>query len=188
MKAILYILLALLLSSCGLFRKIHKEKTLNKSEFAINTKSDSTGITIDKSVITTKEKVDTVITLPGKSIKQDVYLNMDSLINGMTAVKNDLLDVRLVLNPLTNTLSVVANLKPRKVPVVLDKQITTHNDITQSGAKSELRNEKSKESQETGVLDKQPKNTSWYAIIILGSCNYCVCGLSVFQEIIGHNS
>lgn len=167
MKSILYIILVFSLSSCGLFRKISKEKTLNKSESSIITKSDSTGITIDKSVIITKEKLDTVITLAGTTVKQDVYLNMDSLINGMTAVKNDLLDVRLVLNPVTNILSVQANLKPRKVPVVWDKQTTKHNDITQSGAKSGLKNEKLKESQSTGIVDKQPKNTSWYTIIIV---------------------
>lgn len=168
MKSILYILLVLSLSSCGLFRKIHKEKTLNNSESSIITKSDSTGITVDKSVITTKEKLDTVITLAGKTVKQDVYLNMDSLINGMTAVKNDLLDVRLVLNPVTNILSVQANLKPRRVPVVWDKQTTKHNDITQSGSKSRQSDQKLEETHEANTVDKQPKNSIWFTVLIWG--------------------
>ncbi|WP_316743829.1 hypothetical protein [Pedobacter antarcticus] len=168
MKVILYILLVLCLSSCGLFRKIHKEKTLNKSESSVITKSDSSGVTIDKSVITTKDKLDTIITLPGKTVKQDVYLNMDSLINGMTAVKNDLLDVRLVLNPVTHVLSVEASLKPRDVPVKFDRETNRQNDIVQSGSKFGSKDEKLKESQETVIVDKQPKNTLWYAVIMLG--------------------
>ncbi len=168
MKVILYILLALSLSSCGLFRKIHKEKTLNKSESSIITKSDSSGVTIDKSVIITKEKLDTVITLPGKTVKQDVYLNMDSLINGMTAVKNDLLDVRLVLNPVTNILSVESNLKPRDVPVKFDRETNRQNDITQSGFKSEQKDLKLKEFHETNTVDKQPKNSIWFTVLIWG--------------------
>ncbi len=100
MRKLILFLLVCSLASCGVFRKVHKEKTLDNLETSSVTKSDSSGITIDKSVSTIKEKADITLTVPGKTITRDMYLNMDSLVNGITAVQNDLLNVKLILNPI----------------------------------------------------------------------------------------
>lgn len=165
MKKIILIFLVCSLASCGLFRKVHKSKTLDKIETSSVTKSDSTGLTIDKSVTTIREQADTSITIPGKVVKQDTFLNMDSLVNGITAVKNDLLDVMLILNPATGILSVQANVKPRLVPVQFNRITTRQNDITHSGSKSGSVSSESSELHKEGIIDKAPKN---YFYLILG--------------------
>lgn len=161
MKKIILLLLLCSLASCGLFKKIHKEKTFDKIETSSIIKSDSAGTTIDKSVTTITEKADTTVIIPGQVVNQDTYLNMDSLVNGMTAVKNDLLDVKLILNPVTGILSVQANIKPRKVPIHFDKTTTKANDIVQSGTKSGSVKASSNELHKTEIVDKEPKNSFW---------------------------
>lgn len=169
MKYILYIVLLCSLASCGIFLKVHKESALNKLETSSVVKSDSTGVTIDKSVITVKEKADTSVTIPAKVISQEVTFNMDSLVNGMTAVKNDLIDIRFMLNPLTNKLTTTATIKPQVVPFQIDRETTRQNDITQTGTLSKSTESKSKEEHKTSVVDKQPKNSLWFIVMILGS-------------------
>lgn len=168
MRSILYILILGSLFSCGIFKKVRKEKSLSKMETSISTRSDSTGLIIDKSVIIVKEKMDTVIKVPGKTFQQDTYLNMDSLINGMTAVKNDLIDIRLHLNPITNILSTTATLKPSSLPVAFDRETIRQNDIVNSGSKTHESNQESKQLQENNVIDKEPKNNSWFTLMIWG--------------------
>ena len=56
-KLILFAGLITCLSSCGLFQKVHKEKAIVKVETKQEAKKDSTGITVDKTITTTIEKV-----------------------------------------------------------------------------------------------------------------------------------
>lgn len=164
------ITVTLLFSGCGMFRKVFKYKEYSKLETKSEIRKDSTGLIIDKSVTTIKEKLDTVITVPGQTIRQDTYLNMDSLVNGMTAVKNDLLDVRLVLNPITGILSTVAFIKPQNVPVKIDKETIIQNDITQQSYQSNLWKDSYYQASGSSNVEKEPVSWWWYAagIGILG--------------------
>lgn len=128
-------------------------------------KSDSTGLTVDRSITTIKEKADTTVSTPAAVVKQDVYLNMDSLVNGMTAVKNDLLDVKLVLNPVTGILSVTANVKPQSVKLQLDRTTTRANDITSSTNVSKESEQKHEEEHRDKVVEKEPKNSIWFIVM-----------------------
>lgn len=159
----------ILLSGCGMFRKVFKSKEYSKLETKSEIQKDSIGLIIDRSTTTTREKVDTVITVPGQIIRQDTYLSMDSLVNGMTAVKNDLLDVRLILNPVTGILSTVAFIKPQKVPVKIDKETVMQNDITKQSYQSELWKNSLKQSSGSSLTEKEPVSLWWYAagLIIL---------------------
>lgn len=168
MRCVLYLIMIICFSGCGVFKKVHKEKTVDKIRSTISTKSDSIGITIDRSLIKIKEKLDTLVKIPGKTIHQNTQFNMDSLINGMTAVKNDLIDIRLHLNPITNTLSTTATLKPTQVPVFFDRETTKENDITQSGSKSGQSDEKLEEEHLNSSVDKQPKNSIWFTVLVWG--------------------
>jgi hypothetical protein len=161
--------LILSLNSCGIFKKIHKEKSLVKVETKQEVKKDSTGLIIDKSVTVIKEKIDSTFTIPAKTVSQDSELNMDSLVAGMTAIKNDLVDVTLLLNPVTGVLTVAAQLKEQKIPVKIEREITKHNDITQSTHKTEAVLNTSKSIDKRSTVDKEPKNTVWYVVLILSA-------------------
>lgn len=180
MKKITAVLLIFSLASCGIFKSVHKEKTLDKIETSTVSKSDSSGLTVDKSTTVIKERADTVITVPGRTVKQDTYLNMDSLVNGMTAVKNDLLDVKLVLNPVTGILSVIADLHPQSIPVKIDKTTTKNNDITQSGSKSTENKSQTNEKHKSNNVEKTPKNSVWFVIMVIAVAAVCIWGFKKF--------
>jgi len=168
-RLILMLAMIVCFSGCGIFRKVHKENTLVKVEAKHEINTDSVGLIIDKSVITIKETIDTSVIIPSKKIVQDTELNMDSLVNGMTAIKNDLVDVTLLLNPVTGILSVAAVIKEQIIPVKMQRQITNHKDITQSTRKTEAVLNTNKSSDEKSVVYKEPKNAMWYVVIILGA-------------------
>lgn len=163
---ILPLLLAILLiSSCGMFRKVFKSKEYSKIETTSKITKDSAGIRSDKSVTTTTEIIDTTVATPEKIVKQDVYLNMDSLINGLTAVKNDLLDVKLVFNPVTGLLTTTATIKPQKVPVLLNRQTVKQNDITEQSQTKNSREDKSKSIVDNSKIEKTPDLTWGYVVL-----------------------
>ncbi|SMC53474.1 DUF4381 domain-containing protein [Pedobacter nyackensis] len=163
-RLICILVIAVLCSGCGVFRKVFKAKHSQSTELSSKSKKDSTGLIIDKSTTTIKEKIDTVITIPGQVVQQDTYLNMDSLVNGMTAIKNDLIEVRLHLNPITGILSVVANLKAQKVPVKLDRETTKQNDIVQQTSTKVENEDKSKQSSSASAIQKEPIEISGWLI------------------------
>ena len=157
---IVMIITIVLMSGCGLFRKVSKSKEYNKIEIKSTVKKDSVVKIIDKSTITVKEKIDTLITVPESRVSQDTYIVMDSLVNGMTAIKNDLVDVRLSLNPVTGILSAQATLKPRKIPAILDRTITKQNDIASSTNVSTEEEHKAKTASGSSHIEKQPVSTT----------------------------
>lgn len=157
-----------MLGSCGVFRKVHKESTLDKISTTKILKSDSSSFKIDKTVTTIKEKVDTDFIIPGKIVSQQTYFNMDSLVKGMTAVKNDLIDVRFKLNPTTHALTTTATLKPRPVPVQIDKETTIRNDVASGINHMNEVNQESAEEHRTNLVDKEPKHTIWLTLGFLG--------------------
>lgn len=175
----LLIIMIVLLSGCG-FRKVLKSSEYAKSSVISEIKKDSTGTIIDKSVITIKEKVDTSVQVPGKTISQDIHFNMDSLVNGLTAVKNDLIDVRLHLNPITGILSTVAEIKPFKLPVVIDKETIRHNDITQHSFQNEVKKDQVKQSSGSSIVQKDPVNFWYY---IGGLMFFIIVSFSIFYWI-----
>lgn len=156
------------LSSCGTFKKVFKLKESSKVEVIQSKRTDSTGLKVDKSITVITERIDTTVTVPGKTVKQDTYLNMDSLVNGMTAVKNDLIDVRLHLNPITGILSTVATIKPRPVVVGMDRQTTKQNDITEQSRKQEAALNKTKtENKRTEVVREPIKFPNWLIVVVI---------------------
>jgi hypothetical protein len=158
-----------MLSGCGIFRQVHKEKEILETKASQELRKDSSGVTVNRSVITVKEKIDTVLIVPEKTVRQETMLNMDSLINGVTAVKNDLVDVNLVLNPVTHILSAVATLKTRMIPLKIDKQTTTQNNIVQAGNQSVDFKTKDQSAVTHSIVDKKPVNVGiWLIIVCIG--------------------
>lgn len=156
------IIMMVLLSGCGMFRKVFKSKDYSSLETKSEIKKDSIGLIIDKSVTTIKERIDTVITTPEKVVKQGTYFNMDSLVNGITAIKNEVMDLRLVLNPATGILSAEATIKAFKIPVHLDKETIKQNDVTQRSRVNENKRESLEHRSGSTIIEKQPISIKYY--------------------------
>ncbi len=163
----LLLILPVLLSSCGAFREVFKLKESHKVEITQDRRTDSVGVTVDKSTTIITERVDTAVTIPGATVVQEVPLNMDSLINGMTAIKNDLIDVSLHLNPITGVLTSVATLRARLVPVKLDRVTTKQNDITTNSRKQEAITTTTRVEDKSKTVDKQPIKIPVCIVIII---------------------
>jgi len=168
MKHLYLALLVLAMSGCGIFKKVEKHKTLDKISTSVVAKSDSTSLVVDKTKTTITEKADTTVSTPTKVITQETVFNMDSLVNGMTAVQNELIDIRFTLDPKTGVLLTEATLKPQKVQFQFDKTTTMEKDIT---SKAEVKKENQTSQDElhkSNNVVKEPKNTGLYVVLILG--------------------
>lgn len=168
------IVMIVLLSGCGAFRKVFKSKEYSKLETKSEARKDSVGLITDKSITTIKEKIDTTLIVPEKVVKQDTYLNMDSLVNGMTAIQNEIMDLRLVLNPVTGILSAVATIKPQSIPVLLNRETVKQNDISQQSNTSEEKKDYKKQESGSSIVQKDPVNMWFY-----------IFGLSVLTLVAG---
>lgn len=166
-RAILLLGICLVMSGCGAFRKVSKLKQSHLVQVTQEHRKDSTGVKVDRSVTTTTERIDTTVTTPAHTIAQETPMNMDSLVNGMTAIKNDLIDVRLHLNPITGILSAVATVKARAIPVKLDRVTTKQNDITSQSSKQESILTRVKTEDERKTVDKEPMKIPVWLIIIM---------------------
>lgn len=129
-------------------------------------KVDSIGVKTDKSVITIKETVDTTVVVPGKTITETVVFNRDSLINGLTAVKSDLVDVRFILDAKTGILSTTVDLKPQKIPVKLDRETKINKDVNEQSNVSKEGKDQSKTETKSTKVDKKPANTGIILAIV----------------------
>lgn len=123
------IAMILLISACNLFRNVNKARESDLFKLTTQYSIDSAKMVTDRSVVMVKERTDTVVLIPEQLIRQENSFGMDGLVNGITAIKNDLVDVRLILDPLTQRLFTEATLKSRKVPVRIEKETVIHKDI-----------------------------------------------------------
>ena len=150
------IVLIFLISGCGLFQRVIKTAESDLLKLRTERSKDSVKTLTDRSVVLIKEKIDTMVIIPEQLIKQEHNFGIDSLVNGMTAIKNDLVDVRLILNPFTQRLLAEATLKPRKIPVRLEKEILIHKDIKEHSAKIESSKTELQQEKEKTVKEKEP--------------------------------
>ncbi|TDQ12153.1 hypothetical protein [Pedobacter metabolipauper] len=156
MRIVFILWIMIILSGCGTFRKVFKTKELKKVESSTTLKKDSTGLTIDKTKITTVEKIDTAVVVPEKTVTQDTYLNMDSIVNGIMAIKSDLVDVKLMLDPVTGILTTKATVHPNKIPFKFDRTTTVLNDITQQSSSNSNQKEEKTSLEKNSTVQKEP--------------------------------
>lgn len=176
-RLIYLIYICILFSSCGAFRKVFKLKESERVEITQDRRTDSVGVTVDRSITTVREKLDTTIATPAKTVEQNVPLNIDSLINGITAIKNELIDVKLHLNPITGILSTVATIKPQQVSVRIDRVTTKQNNITQAAQKQEAVISNTKAEKKHAEVDREPmKVPNWIIVVAI----LLVAGVSAF--------
>lgn len=179
MKRIVYLLFVIGLlacSGCGAFRKVFKSKQYSILTSQTETKRDSVGLTIDKTITTIKEQADTVINVPGKVVQQPVYLNKDSLVSGIMAIQSDLVDVQLTLDPLTGILTTKATLHPQLIPIKFDRTIIKANDITSSSNVKGMSKASNKHEEGSSIVDKDPIHIPWWTWLI----GFLVVGASIW--------
>lgn len=160
-------LLMLSLAGCGMFRKVSIDQSVNRSLERKAHTLDSTAVFVDQSLISITEHADTVITIAGQEISQGSYFQMDSLVNGITAIKHELVDVSLILNPQTRLLTVSAVLNPRHIPVRIQKETLIHKDLYTSSGRSESSVLASKITTSTLVKLKEPVQLQYWLIAFI---------------------
>ncbi|RZK64266.1 MAG: hypothetical protein EOO92_27735 [Pedobacter sp.] len=164
----LLLIISCLLVSCGTFRKVFKLKESSSTEQVSEVKTDIQANTAERTVTKITEKADTTITTPEKVVKQDTYLNKDSLIKGMNAIHNDLVDVRLKLDPVTGILSATATVKPQSVSVLIDRITEVEKQLQEDIKVAEIKNSSLKTEAKSNRVEKEPaKMGMWFAIAAL---------------------
>jgi hypothetical protein len=155
------------LASCGIFKKNTKNKLVDKTETTSTTQIKTAEIITDKSKITITEKADTTAyTKPQQtSGTNKIGLHIDSLVNGLTAISNDLLDVKMVLDS-NGVLTTTALIKPQKVALKFDRNIQIDKNV--AGNKSGEMNQHSTKKKDVKVVDSVSEPTGMGMIGYLG--------------------
>ena len=166
-----------ILSGCSMFHKVFKSNEYAKKEISSVEKKKIKDWNIDRSVLTIREQSDTSVLIPEKIIKQETSFNVDSLVNGLTVIQNDLIDVSLIFQPETGRLSASAILKPRLIPVKFNKETILQNDVSRQIVQSSSVEESSKVEQSSSIVEKSPVNIWFY---IFGSGILILISFSLF--------
>ena len=171
-KLLLFLSALLLLSGCGLFRKVDKQSTKHKenTESASKSTLDSSYIKIDNSTTTERKILTEAVVTPGLIINASRKLNLSDLYKGVTILDSGLISISQSYDSISNTLSTHVNLKPGTMPAqVLNEKITSNN-IKETGNKK-VTNE-DKKTAETEVraksIQKEPSGLGWWWLAIIG--------------------
>jgi len=164
-----------LLSSCGVFNRVTKNKSLDKSKdessLVVKTKTDLD--VVDKSTTTITEKYDTDIATKGVEGKVDKKItdaNKADLVNvqsGLTVLDDEFLTLTQIYSDKDSVLTTSYVLKPQKVPVPTEKKTVIQNDIkTNKVDVVEAKQEsKSERLNQDAIIERKP---DYSVIIILG--------------------
>lgn len=177
LKCLPLLVMMVILSGCGMFRKVFKSNEYAKEEISSSEKKEIKEWSTDRSILTIREQSDTVVIIPEEIIKQGTYFNVDSLVNGLTVIKNDLLDVSLIFQPETGLLSASAILKPRLIPVKFNKETILHNDVSRKIVQSSSVRESSQVEQSNSIVEKSPVSIWLY---LFGSGILILISFSLF--------
>lgn len=163
-------------SGCSIFKK--RAVDVNKTSFSQNTegsvKVDSTNKKTDKTVTIETESADTVVSVPGVKVSTSTELSKENLLNslvkGMTLVNNSAVIVKTQLDTLTGKLNTSADIKPRDVPVKINKTKATYNDKTEEAAvkKDEHNKTSIDQKSKTKSTVAEPKGLGWLWGIVIG--------------------
>ncbi|RZJ91832.1 MAG: hypothetical protein EOO20_03980 [Chryseobacterium sp.] len=170
MRRLLFIIAICSLWGCGIFRKSSKDKLLTSSQSSIESTVKSSELVTDKSKITIKEKADTSLITKPQTVTGAVKigLSMDSLVNGLTAISNDLVDVKMVLDS-NGILTTTAVVKPQHIPFQFDRTTTIEKDVTKSGATEQATKSTLKQSSKAVKKESAPTSFGLWAWLGIGA-------------------
>jgi len=151
MKLPIYILIALLASSCG---KIRKNLTVDRIKSDIQTEEK-----IVEEIVTT-EKTDTLVIIPADT--SEWILPLRELVDSsLLVVESDVQIITFKFDPEKKTVKAKAVIKEKKVPVLIDKKKTERRSIESENRSRINTFEKDRQVEKTKPL------IPWYWIIIL---------------------
>ncbi|WP_158534956.1 hypothetical protein [Mucilaginibacter hurinus] len=145
MKSVtLVIAVLLIVSSCGMFKKttLKKASTLQNSESKREYGRDSSLVLHDRSVyssdrqqvdrsrITTMEKVEEPVNVRGFETRLSVPLDLGTLYRGITVVKDNNIEVSHLLDSASNTLQTNISVKDKQILAPIHKQTIEERDVT----------------------------------------------------------
>ncbi|RZK59555.1 MAG: hypothetical protein EOO95_18115 [Pedobacter sp.] len=140
------------------------------SQATTETTVKSTELITDKSKITIKEKADTSVTTKPQTVSGAVKigLNLDSLVNGLTAISNDLVDVKMVLDS-NGILTTTAFMKPRTIDFKFDRTTMVDKDVTKSGTVEQASKASVKQSTKEVKKESEPTPIGLWAWLGMGA-------------------
>ena len=132
------LILLLVLSGCGLFKKV--TKTVNKSETSTRietvTKVDSVVNKTDRSIIVETEKASETKQTPSADIeKRTQLINLYDLVNGLVIIDTGLVTIKQKYDTLSRTLQTFVHIKPQSVTFDVNKTKTTYIDKSEHSSK-----------------------------------------------------
>ncbi len=156
------------LQSCGVFNKVFKSSNKKKENTEVVVNKEEVKTIEDKSVITIREKKDTIIyTKPSSGFQLTPVPDL-SQIKDLIVLDNNLVQVRQTYDTLQNILRTDVNVKSQPVIVNIDKVTNINKDVREEvKSKSDSINKKDSVIKET-IKTKEPKNIFWYAILGIG--------------------
>ena len=184
-KAVSFLLLCMVLSSCGLFREVkkdkydHEVKTSEKTEAKtdVEEKTIDKGQTteIDRGEVVTEKKTTKVTETPGAKVS--IGADLVRLTNGETISKDTLgARIKIGLDSLSGIIKVDLDLPPTKTTETNEEKTTEKKDkqTEDNRNKSTESKQKATTSQETANRERlrtdnsesTPKNVFWYAFIV----------------------
>lgn len=149
-----------LLSGCGVFNRVHKERSkeniLEKSK--TTTKKENQVNVVDRSVTTITEKTDTTIETPKIYGQSKSKIDLDAVKDGLTVIDDQFLTLSQVYDTKDSTLKTNYVLKPQKVPVPKEKKTEIRNDInTSKSDRNDTKREEKKQIKKADVIiDRKP--------------------------------
>lgn len=167
MKNLFLIIFVASLSSCGLFKRSTKNTLRESSSTSLKINKDSIGSIVDKTKIVIREKADTTVTTKKELVEAEAFFDMDSLVNGLTSISNDLVEVRQTLDTNTKKLKTVVTLKPRNIPFSFDKTTIINKDITQQSKVNEVVLATDKKSSRKVSSTKEPAKMGIWLIAVI---------------------
>jgi len=168
MRKLIFIIAVTSLSSCGIFKRTSKDILKESSETKLEVKRDSLGIILDKSTIVIKESADSTVVTKKEVVTNEAFFNMDSLVNGLTSISNDLVEVKQTLDTNTKKLKTVVTIKPRSFNFHVDKTTTINKDVTQqSKVKEAVLVTEHKTSRKVAVKKEPAKMGIWLVGLIV---------------------
>lgn len=168
MRKIIYLCLVICLSGCGIFKKNTKNKLVDKTETTTKQVTKTAELITDKSKITINERADSSIyTKPQQSVGTNkIGFHIDSLVYGLTAISNNLIDVKLSLDS-NGVLTTTALIKPQRVDFKIDRTTEINKDITAN--KSGQVDQKINEQKDIKIVDStsEPTGVGMLGVIVI---------------------
>ena len=178
-KLILMITVVTLLSGCGVFNKVFKQKVKEKT-LEVTSKTDrsktQTSI-IDNSVTTITERLDSTIKTPEVKGEGKKKLDLNALADGLTIIDDEFVNLYQIYNPKDSSLKTGYTLKPQKVPVPKERKTVKENDIkTLQSDEKDVKEKGKKESKKVDAIVDRKADYKVIFIIIAVICLFIFVG------------